>query len=72
MLVRVGVKACPLDGSVCVHMADSGHCTADSNTLENSYTPMKKRRKKVKKKPFFSKKKNLQKCRYEEELISEF
>ena len=59
MLVRVGVKACPLDGSVCVHMADSGHCTADSNTLENSYTPMKKRRKKVKKKPFFSKKKKL-------------
>ena len=72
MLVRVGVKACPLDGSVCVHMADSGHCTADSNTLENSYTPMKKRRKKVKKNLSFQKKKNLQKCRYEEELISEF
>lgn len=57
MLVRVGVKACPLDGSVCVHMADSGHCTADSNTLENSYTPMKKRRKKVKKNLSFQKKK---------------
>jgi len=54
--VRVGVKACPLDGSVCVHMADSGHCTADSNTLENSYTPMKKRRKKVKKNLSFQKK----------------
>jgi len=37
-------------------MADSRHCTADSNTLENSYTPMKKRRKKVKKNLSFQKK----------------
>ena len=41
---------------ICVHMADSRHCTADSNTLENSYTPMKKRRKKVKKNLSFQKK----------------
>ena len=30
-------------GNICIHIADSLHCTAESNTtLQSSYTPIKK------------------------------
>ena len=37
-----GAREAPVGGDVCIHRADSLCCTAETNTLQCDYTPIKK------------------------------